>query len=310
MRLNTHYAYICGVAKIEPEVVEPEVVDDEENVFDRLDPESQKQLLAIQLEFEHWTLVGNRAIFERGRLLDKAKNILPHGAFRPWIKQTFRSSLPYSTAASYHRIFKMFENRTEMVERLPLHLIQQMSQERFPGELLKLIQDNPETFDEQAARQVCEAYQAHKKGAIKYREFEALTKSLIDLGVQKLEGENLARKSVLAKRTIGVGIYSLKLTIRRMRSQTKKILDLFPQAWESEAKKEALRELCEKDNIKQIDDAIQELEALKTLIIEGPQGPLFREKLAVKNSVVVMAEELGQEPNTLESTTEEPKLLT
>jgi hypothetical protein len=314
MEIVTKNADIRDLAADNCEVVEPEVVDEEgakESVFESLDREKQKEILKIQLEIEQCLITVKVCIYEIGKLLARSKDILPHGEFQRWIEETWKHELPYSTAAHYLRIFRKFEGRPGLVRRLPLTFLQQLSQERFPGEVLKLVKENPESVDEKAVRDISEAYGAYKKGVIKYQEFETLTKSLLDLGMQILEGETLVRHSVLAKRTISVGIGDLKLTIRRIRRHSHKLLEIFLPAWECEVKKEALRELCDKDVLKDVDSAIGELEALKKLIVEGAHGPFFREKLAVKEGIVVKTlEPVGEEPNAaLEPAVEGPKLL-
>jgi hypothetical protein len=274
-------------------VISGEVRDaDAVSIFNSLESKKQKQILKIQTKIETHLLAIKTNSYAIGKCLSEAKEVVGHGNFKKWIQETWKNELPYSTAALYLKIYNEFEKTPDLVRYLPVGFLQQVSQTSFPESILALIKEqNPDAFDKSTIDDIGSAYRDFKSGKIKLDEFNALAKDVIELGTKMLTGETQVRQATTAKRTKQAGVTDLKNVIKQLRDKVQKIDELFASAWESETEKDKLKELSQKDIIEDLDSAIQELQALKQLIIKGPYGPLFKENLAVKDGVPVMATE-------------------
>jgi hypothetical protein len=84
------------------------------------------------------------AVFEIGKNLQLAKDILPRQDFYPWISLTWKGELRKSTAHRYLSIYNAFSrNWNKASEKLSLTVLYEVSKTNFPKELRKYIVKNP-----------------------------------------------------------------------------------------------------------------------------------------------------------------------
>ncbi|MHA2239370.1 MAG: hypothetical protein ACXAB2_13570 [Candidatus Hodarchaeales archaeon] len=87
-------------------------------VYESLSESDKSRVLEIQTKIEERLLNIKIDIFEIGKLLARAKDILPHGSFRRWVEETWGAELPYSTAACWKAIYSTFKDNPETVRLL------------------------------------------------------------------------------------------------------------------------------------------------------------------------------------------------
>ncbi len=119
------------------------------SVFDSLQPKIQGKVLSIQGEINDRMQSIKTNVYEIGKLLAEAKEILGYGKFKPWIEETWGKTLPYSTAALYKAVFEKFAGRPDVVEAFPLTFLQQVKQGTFPDTVLETILDDPQAFSKE-----------------------------------------------------------------------------------------------------------------------------------------------------------------
>jgi hypothetical protein len=268
-------------------------------VFDTLNKGDQGRILNIQLAIDKNLVEVKFRFFDIGKLLSQAKGIVGHGNFQRWVEETWRGQLPYPTAACYRAIFEKFKNERVRITVLPITLLQQMAQDSFPDEIIKMITDNPEAFKDNAS-EVRAAYANFKKGEIDLSEFESLATKVIALGISMYNGKGLENFSRTGKRVIKHGWTELKAAIWKIRKYSFKIRTYFPPAEdetpsftdkeiaEHNKKVDAMTlELLDDDLIKEIDYAIDELELLRQEIKEraGRGGGFWRTRLVNEDGI-------------------------
>jgi hypothetical protein len=273
--------------------------DPQKPVFNTLNKGEQGRILKIQLSIEKYLIEVKFRFFEIGKLLSRAKEILPHGTFQRWIEETWRGELPYPTAACYRAIYERFKNEKEKITVIPITLLQQMAQDSFPDEIIKMITDNPEAFKGNAS-EIRAAYAEFKKGEIDLSEFESLATKVIAIGIDMYNGVMLENHSRTGKRVINLGLTELKAAIWKIRKYSYKIRSFFPPAKgepmsfsdkevaEHNAKVDAVTQgLLDDDLIKEINYAIEELELLRDEIEErkGRRGGFFLERLVKQDGI-------------------------
>jgi hypothetical protein len=273
--------------------------DPQKPVFETLKKGDQRRILNIQLDIDKNLNEVKFRFFEIGKLLSQAKGILGHGTFQRWIEETWRGQLPYPTAACYRAIYERFKYQKEKITVLPITLLQQMAQDTFPDEIIKMITDNPEAFKNNAS-EIRAAYADFKKGEIDLSEFESLANKVIAIGIDMYNGQMLETYSRTGKRVIHLGLTELKAAIWKIRKYSYKIRSFFPPAKgepmsvtdkevaEHNAKVDAVTQgLLDDDLIKEITYAIDELELLRKEIVEkrGRGGGFFLQRLEKRDGI-------------------------
>lgn len=266
-------------------------------VLQALKEGDRKQVLKIQIDIEGHLLNIKTHFFEIGKLLSRAKEILPHGTYQRWIEETFGDQLPYPTAACFKAIYERFKDQPQSVMLLPVTLLQQMAQPSFPDEIIKLINDNAEAFKNADFEEIKEAHGKFKSGEIDLSQFETLAAKQIKIGMEILEGRAHARNSRTAKQTTRIGINEIRRAIGKVRKYTGKLRCFFPSAEgerpsatecemlnHNDKVDAVMQEILDDDLLKEIDLCIGELEKLKT-DIEDRRG-LFRQRLVEENGVI------------------------
>ncbi len=106
------------VEKINP----VEVIPDNPTPSEMMEENTQNEklrLLKIQTEIQTRLINIKIDAFHIGKLLNEAKETLPHGQFTPWIEMTFEKELPYSTAYFYMRVYDVFKDDPTAVQYIP-----------------------------------------------------------------------------------------------------------------------------------------------------------------------------------------------
>jgi hypothetical protein len=210
------------------------------------------------------TRIGHvkKDFFEIGRLLSKAKEMLPHGLFQEWIDTHFTNELPYSTAAAYMKIFETFKENPKMVQHLPVTLLMKMTHKDFPEEIVKII--NERLPDDQVdAKSVNEAYELYRRNEIDLDHFEKIAQKQIDLAIHIAKGSTERRIGEHMKNSTSAGVSALISFIDRIYKPMLQISHLtYPDQRES--------------MVGNIDSAIQRLNEIKSAI--NNLGGFYEEK--------------------------------
>jgi len=235
-------------------------------VYDSLEPDKQAEILGIEQEITEKLTNIKADAYAIGKLLTKAKEILPHGQYEPWVKQTFGKELGLSTAAHLKGIYETFKDRPDIVKLLPITFLQHVSERTFPDELMELLRSNPKAVAATGTKELSQAYRDFKTGKIALDKCLALANKQVEIGLSILKGESLERHSHQAKRVAKLGFQSLQTQAQKMRQRIKKMLELHPPAVNDQP---ALAGISERALIADIDSCIGELTKLKAIITKG-----------------------------------------
>ena len=232
-----------------------------------LTEKQRKKLLDYQIKIEGCLDSIKVNVYEIGRYLSYAKNLLDHGQFKKWIKETFGLELPYSTAWLYKSIYESFPKQPECVRRLPLGLLSIMKQDSFPTEIKALISAHPEAFVQADMQTYSKTYSMFKRGEFSQEEFYGQTKKLIQLAAELTSGETRSRHSKLVTRCAVAGFIDMERQIKRATENFKKVISALPT--ETTAKEQTLGRLGFQDEliIKMVDKSIAALTELKRELI-------------------------------------------
>ncbi|MEX0681657.1 MAG: hypothetical protein WD097_09775 [Balneolales bacterium] len=154
--------------------------------YEDMDRTDKKQLLDIEGEIQTRLINIKKDSYHIGELLHNAKNILPHGSFKPWIKKTFDNDLPYSTAYFYMRLYKTFKDDRTALQYIPTEYLIILTENNFPEDTRKMITEqinnDPKTIQKKEFEQVKDCYNLLKSGTIGGSAFLKQTKDIIELG--------------------------------------------------------------------------------------------------------------------------------
>jgi hypothetical protein len=95
--------------------------DHRPEVYESLDTDQKRRVLRIEQEIQDRMIDIKVNVYEIGKLLSKAREIVGHGNFQLWVKQTFNGELPYSTAAFFKGVYETFKDRSDVVRLLPIY---------------------------------------------------------------------------------------------------------------------------------------------------------------------------------------------
>lgn len=166
---------------------------------------AQRKMNRIENQIKDKLRLIKANFMEIGKLLCEAKEILEHGEFKPWIKETFGSELPYSTAYSYMKLYKELKNKDDIIIlSLPIWFLMYMYQKDFPNEVKELIYSSRPfiTIQYGDLNKVVEAYKAYKKGEVTLDELKALTEAEIEIGKSIMDEKRQATKKERCKTEI------------------------------------------------------------------------------------------------------------
>lgn len=224
-----------------------------------LSKEKQLQLGNIVVEVEKRLVIVKTSIYEIGAYLCKAKEILTHGMFKPWIEQTFDRELPYSTAALYMKIFTTFAGKPKLVQHLPVTFLMSMTQKQFPDIIFQAIVEN-ENVDKLDVQVLNEAYQDYKADRINLDKFMSLTQKQIELTATMEMGRTQRRMDRNFSTAPKLAMGEILSTIKKVRQRMFGHGDLFPDSRERIAGEidACIKELTEiKDHLEKGDEMLK-----------------------------------------------------
>lgn len=234
-----------------------------------LKSDQKYKLSRITTEIEAHLINLKRSFFEIGKLLSKAKQILPHGTFQLWIEKTFQNDLPYSTAYAYMTIYERFKGNQKVVQMLPITFLMNISQSSFPEEITKLILENSQYLETADVNTIKDVFKQYKAGELNLKEFTSLVSRQITLGIQIAKGQTEKRISTNMRKTLNYGVQDLLDVIYKVKKGVSGMRFVFPAVEDSEEEKEL---------IGMIDKTIFELEDLKKELRnkKGMLNPIIR----------------------------------
>lgn len=213
-------------------------------------------------------------VYEIGRLLNKAKFILPHGSFEKWIEETFRNELPYPTGYAFMKIYEKFKDNSNLVQKMPTTFLLSMSQKSFPDELIKLIEENADYLEKEDIKNVQIAYKDFKSDIISLGQFENTVQKQIQLAIDISKGKVERRLSNNNRRTLINGMEQIIKAIETVRKRINNIEYSFPPVENSEEQDSLLNT---------VKKALSELQQMKEDLENGrglfrphyPKNPLL-----------------------------------
>ena len=129
------------------------------NDKDIIDP----RMLRIEKQIRQRILAGKRNVWELGKFLCEAKKWLDHGDFQAWIKEKFGNDLSYPSCNNYMKIYQRFENQRELVEKLPLTYLLELTREYQSEEAIETITKIMETEGFDAIKAIVDEIKKGKK---------------------------------------------------------------------------------------------------------------------------------------------------
>lgn len=147
------------------------------------------ELIAKKIKEEIITVKSK--IYNIGKLLNKAKEILDHGQFQKWVEQRFQGDLPYPTAWLYAKIYAQLGNRPHFIEYFPLHIL--MDIRNYPIEVLKLIEQKPDEFKE-CHNEVRDLFKCYKHKEIDIVEFVDKADELLGTSLGNAQAEQVKQR--------------------------------------------------------------------------------------------------------------------
>ena len=188
----------------------------------------KSELLKIQTEIETRIINIKRDIFQIGKLLFRAKKILPHGTFQKWIEDTFQNELPYSTAHFYMRVFETFKDKQKSVQYIPTKYLLMMVSGDFPHDVKEMIAEDPKSWNKFKLAQVKECHDLFKQGTIGNSEFLKIAKDQIKLGIEMQKGRTECRVNTNMRRSLYFGAGDLLKKIQALRGIARDFSGIYP----------------------------------------------------------------------------------
>jgi len=223
-------------------------------------------LLICETNITQYQIGIKKNVFNVGRELHRAKEILKHGEFRNWIDCRWDEDLPYSTAYFYMRIFEAFEDCPNLIQLIPTKQLLMVTNKKFPEEILKAIKDNPDKVDKAILMQLDKDFHLFKNGKIGSSQFIKVAKEQIKLGANIIWGREKYHLNKNMRRSFNRGASDILICINELRTLAQKFAGIYPYDPNNVEHKEL---------ISLIDKTIEGLQRLKK-DIEGGDG-FFRE---------------------------------
>ncbi len=153
-----------------------------EEITDNLTKSDRAKLLADHTSVQLRLFNIKRDIYEIGKLLYEDKKLLSHGMFTPWIALTFGNELPYPTANFYMKVYETFKDNPNTVQYIPTKYLLMVTSNKFPAEIVKLLNEHSEKISKEALQEIHEVYQLFKEGTIGGSQFLRLAEKQIAVG--------------------------------------------------------------------------------------------------------------------------------
>lgn len=196
--------------------------------IDNMNREDVYQLKKIELDTDKRLINKKRDTFYIGRNLSKAKELLPHGAFRFWIEKRYSHEIPYSTAFAYMKVYEKFRSKQHLAQRVPYHILMSLTTKSFPEHIFKLILENEEYCEQADVKIITEAFKLFNEGQIDLHDFDSIAKAQIELGIAIAQGDTEKRLATNFRETLSLGVFDLLSGIRKIRKRVQQMQFLFP----------------------------------------------------------------------------------
>lgn len=203
--------------------------------YQALERSEKAQITKIERGIQASIINIKKDAYQIGKLLDKAKTVLPHGSFQTWVESTFGDDLPYSTANFYKNIYQTFEDRPGVVQHIPTKYLSAFTQKRFPDEALMMIKkyvDKKDSIERWQLDQVREFFDLMKEGTVggnKFlRQVEQIIKDGEKLDEDELKNQNKHRMNRNARRTMYFGLGDILKKLDTAIEQAHEMAGRFP----------------------------------------------------------------------------------
>jgi hypothetical protein len=140
-----------------------EIHDDRKTYFAD-DPQNPNQLPLIADEINERVRGIKAEMYEVGRLLMEAKEMLPHGKFQKWIKDNFDFS--YQTAKNFMNVHGACIGRPELVETINASVLYQIAAPGFPADLRSCLLEHSMSLKDISHKKIKDILRRYKKGEI------------------------------------------------------------------------------------------------------------------------------------------------
>lgn len=203
--------------------------------YEDLGYSERSQITNIERGIQACIINIKKDAYQIGKLLDKAKTVLPHGRFQTWVESTFGDDLPYSTANLYKNIYQTFEDRPGVVQHIPTKYLSAFTQKRFPDEALMVIKkyvEKKDSIERWQLDQVKEFFDLMKSGTVGGNKFLQQVKQIIKDGEKltedELKNQNKHRMNTNARRTMYFGLGDILKKLDSAIDQAHEMAGYFP----------------------------------------------------------------------------------
>jgi hypothetical protein len=227
-------------------------------IMEGLSTSEKASLLDIQTGVQCRMFNIKRDIYGIGEFLYKAKQILPHGKFIPWVVLAFNHELPYSTGNLYMRVYELFKGNVKAVQYIPTKYLLMLTSKEFPGVIVNVLKDHPEKIDRQGLQQMQDIYNQFRSGEMDSDQFLRLAEKQVKLGVDILKSEAKHRINANMRHSLEYAVGDTLKRIKKLKEITKKMERVFPPDPESSEHKKLINDIA--DTIKELQDLKSELE--------------------------------------------------
>jgi hypothetical protein len=242
-----------------------------DEMMEDLNNGEKARMIAIQTEIQIRLINIKKDIYQIGKQLFEAKTTLPHGMFTPWIDHFFGKELPYSTANFYMKVYNVFKDHPKTIQYIPSQYLLMITSSKFPNEIVKLMNENPEKINKQGLEQINEVYELYKDGSIGSNKFLKLAEKQIELGLDIWKGRAEHRLNANMRLSFEWGAGDILKRIQALRHKARDLAGLYPHDPDSPEHKKLISD---------IDITIKELEELK-IDLEDTRG--FFKRISTEN---------------------------
>lgn len=244
-----------------PAVPIDEANDGEFRDFMQSLPKADKaKLYSIQAKVQEGLFNLKRESYLIGEQVFKARWLLPHGMFQPWIETTFGDDLPYGTAYLYMRIYEVFRGNANAVKMIPMQCLANFTQKDFPREVLSILKEHSDKLNHQSLQNINNTYGLVKCGMVDSDQFLKIAEKEIKQSMDIAKGHTKHRVNRNMREPLYCGIEELVKYIKAWRVNADKMAWIYPYDPNSKENRRVNSLL---------DEAIYELSELKKALNGG-----------------------------------------
>lgn len=132
----------------------------------RLGDRKDSYLESVKEEIQERALALKFQVYEIGRLLLDAKNLLNHGEFRHWLQDQGNFPLSWKTAHNCMNVYKTCLGHPDLVERFPVSALYVICRPSFPQALRQQLFDNVVGICDWNQKELLQTAMKYKAGEI------------------------------------------------------------------------------------------------------------------------------------------------